>query len=58
MINFLININRSQLNHEEILQNAPPVMPEKRYRQVNRLADMSVGRIRRWNMPFRRPFSL
>jgi len=58
MIMLLNNINRSQQNHKEKLQNAPPVMQEKRYRQVNRLADMSVGRIRRWNMPFRRPFSL
>lgn len=58
MIFFLKNVSRPQLNHKEKLQNAPPAMLEKRYRQVNRLADMSVGRIRRWNMPFRRPFSL
>ncbi|MEK6479639.1 hypothetical protein WJR50_18990 [Catalinimonas sp. 4WD22] len=30
----------------------------KRYRQTNTLADMSVGRIRRWSLPFRRPFSI
>ncbi|MEM9672060.1 MAG: hypothetical protein AAF992_05665 [Bacteroidota bacterium] len=58
MIFFLNKINRSQLNQPEKLQNAPPVGAARRYQQANRLADMSVGRIRRWNMPFRRPFLL
>ncbi|MDF9800819.1 hypothetical protein OKW21_006082 [Catalinimonas alkaloidigena] len=30
----------------------------RRYRQMNTLADISLGRIRRWGLPFRRPFSL
>lgn len=58
MILFLNNAAKMHHTHEEKLQNAPPAISAPRYRQVNRLADMSVGRIRRWNIPFRRPFTL
>ncbi|MGB3588057.1 MAG: hypothetical protein WBA23_16025 [Tunicatimonas sp.] len=52
------NSNTILQNQEEKPQNASPASGSLRYRQASRLADMSVGRIRRWGMPFRRPFSL
>ncbi len=44
-----------QINKEEISQTGVPANVA-RYRQPHRLADMSVGRIRRWGQPFRRAF--
>jgi len=58
MLLHLKNSNTILQDPEEKLQNAPPTAGSLRYRQASRLADMSVGRIRRWGIPFRRPFSL
>ncbi|MGB3850761.1 MAG: hypothetical protein WA958_12395 [Tunicatimonas sp.] len=44
-----------QINKEEGPLSATSV-GTPRYRQPHRLADMSVGRIRRWGQPFRRAF--
>ncbi|WKN44510.1 hypothetical protein [Tunicatimonas pelagia] len=58
MLLTLKNSNTILRNSENKGQNSPTTVDAPRYRQVSRLADMSVGRIRRWGMPFRRPFSL
>jgi len=44
--------------HNENLNLSPQPDPNRFYKQSHTLADMSIGRIRRRGLPFRRPFSL
>lgn len=57
MEKILSNSVESNNKEEKVLAPAP-LQIHKPYKQAHNLADLSMGRIRRWGVPFRRPFSL